>query len=458
MSIVFSLRRFPCRVPAAFLALALILALTAPGGIPAVRATAPADQVQTPPQTQVQTPRPATPPAAPKAAPTRKKKSKTRKKNAAARTAPAAAGAAAGAGATTQTPAPDALSPSQAEETPERDPAPALPEGPAGDAARAYARGDFLTARDIWQKLAEGGDGQAMNNLGVLYDQGQGVEPDTGRALHWFAQSAKAGHPSGMSNYGRMLEQGRGMTANPGEAARWFDLAARQGQPEAQYNLGLLYEQGRGVPRDDKAAAAWYSRAAAQQQTEAMARLGHFYRAGQGVEKNSARAALLLYAAAMNGEDGAIRELEEMAKEGPARPAAVLFGQKLDNTDRAAMRAALKKSGTPASRESDDFICDLYDVRRVVPGAEQMAACYGPGATAPLGFLKIDYAAPDKATAGRILRMVEERFGPPSAGEGDDARLWNLGSVVVATQYAPTHRQMSLMYMVPRVYHLTRRP
>lgn len=54
--------------------------------------------------------------------------------------------------------------------------------------------------------------------------------------------------------------------------------------------------------------------------------------------------------------------------------------------------------------------------------------------------------------------MVEERFGPPSAGEGDDARLWNLGSVVVATRYAPTHRQMSLMYMVPGVYHLTRRP
>ena len=333
-----------------------------------------------------------------------------------------------------------------------------MPEGPAGDAARAYAQGDFLKARDIWQKLAEEGDAQAMNNLGVLYDQGHGVEPDMGRALHWFAQSAKAGHPSGMSNYGRMLEQGRGIAANPQEAARWFDLAARQGQPEAQYNLGLLYERGRGVPQDDKAAAAWYSRAAAQQQSESLARLGHFYRAGRGVAKNPGRAVLLLYAAAMSGEAGAIRELEEMAKEGPARQAAVLFGQKLDATDRAAMRAALRKSGTPASRESDDFICDLYDVRRVVPGAEQMAACYGPGSPAPLGFLKIDYAAPDKATAAQILHMVEERFGPPSAGEGDDARLWNLGSVVVATQYAPTHRQMSLMYMVPGVYHLTRRP
>ena len=453
MPSVFFPRRFPRRsVPVAFLVLALVLtlALTAPGDISAVRAAAPAYQVQTP--------QPVTPSDSPEAAPTRKKQSKTRRKNATPQTAPAAAGAAAVMGAATQTPASDAPPPLQAEEVPDRDPAPALPEGAAGDAARAYARGDCLTARDIWQKLAERGDAQAMNNLGVLYDRGQGVEPDTGRALYWFAQSAKAGHPSGMSNYGRMLEQGRGMPANPGEAARWFDLAARQGQPEAQYNLGLLYERGRGVPQDEKAAAAWYSRAAAQQQTEAMARLGHFYRAGQGVEKNSARAALLLYAAAMNGDDGAVRELEEMAQEGPVRPAAVLFGQQLDNTDRAAMRAALKKSGTPASRESDGFICDLYDVRRVVPGAEQMAACYGPGAAAPLGFLKIDYAVPDKATAGRILLMVEERFGTPSAGEGDDARLWNLGSVVVATQYAPTHRQMSLMYMVPRVYHLTRRP
>ncbi|MGE9984059.1 tetratricopeptide repeat protein [Desulfovibrio sp. SGI.169] len=455
MTIVLSLQRPTRPVLPVFLAPALVLALaltlTAPGGTPAARAADAAQQVQTPP--------PASPSDAARAAPARKKASRARKnKNAAASTVTATAAASATKNA--EASAPDSPPLSQGKKTsdqlPER--TPPLPEGPAGDAARAYTQGDFLTARDIWQKLARQGDGQAMNNLGVLYDQGQGVEPDTGRALHWFAQSARAGHPSGMSNYGRMLEQGRGMPANPAEAARWFDLAARQGQAEAQYNLGLLYERGRGVPRDDKAAAAWYSRAAAQQQTEALARLGHFYRVGRGVQKNPSRAALLLYAAAMNGADGAIRELEEMAKEGPARPAAVLFGQKLDNTDRAAMRAALKKAGTPASRESDDFICDLYDVRRAAPGAEQMAVCYGPGAAAPLGFLKIDYAAPDKATAGRILDMVKERFGPPSAGEGDDARLWNLGSVVVATQYAPTHRQMSLMYMVPRVYHLTRRP
>lgn len=361
---------------------------------------------------------------------------------AAASASPAAAAAVPGTDATGQEPAPAP------------GPARIWPQGPAGDAARAFAAGDVATARGIWERLAAEGDGQAMNNLGVLYDQGQGVEPDAGRALHWFARAAEAGNASGMSNYGRMLEQGRGMESNPAEAARWFDLAARKGQPEAQYNLGFLYEHGRGVPRDDAAAAAWYSRAASQRQREALGRLGHFYRVGRGVTADPQRAVLLLYAAAMEGLPEAVEELRLMA--GKGRPAAVLFGQKLDAATRAGMRAALKKAGAVARSEDDGRICDSYDAARVVPGATEMAVCYGRGADAPLAFLKIDYPAPDRARAQAILDMVEGRFGPPSAGEGEDSRLWNLGTTVVATQYAPTHSQMSLMYMVPAVYHQTR--
>lgn len=327
------------------------------------------------------------------------------------------------------------------------------PQGPAGDAARAFAAGDVATARGIWEKLAAEGDGQAMNNLGVLYDQGNSVEQDVGRALHWFAKAADAGNASGMSNYGRMLDQGRGMESNPAEAARWFDLAARMGQPEAQYNLGFLYEHGRGVKKDDAAAAAWYSRAAAQRQREALGRLGHFYRVGRGVAANPQRAALLLYAAAMEGLPEAIEELRLMAGEG--KPA-VLFGEKLDTATRASMRAALRKAGATARSEADAGICDTYDAARVAPGATEMAVCYGRGKEAPLAFIKIDYAAPNKARAEAILKMVEGRFGAPSAGEGEDSRLWNLGSTLVATQYAPTHGQMSLMYMIPAVYHQTR--
>lgn len=350
-------------------------------------------------------------------------------------------------------PAPQKPAPQQTAK-PEEPPAVVWPAGPAGDAAKAWAAGDINKAREIWEKMAGDGDAQAMNNLGVLYDQGRGVEPDPGRAIHWFARSANAGNPAGMSNYGRMLEQGRGVPPNPAEAARWFDQAARKGQAEAQYNLGLLYENGRGVDRDETSAAAWYSRAASQNQRDALARLGHFYRIGRGVEKNPERAALLLYAAAMQGSEPAISELEAMAREAPPKATAVLFGQKLDETTRPAMREALKKAGAIIKRQDNAHICDIYNPDKTVPGATEMAVCYGPDNK--LGFLKIDYAAPESGRAETIYKMVESRFGQPTAGEGEDSRLWNLGSVIVATKYAPTHGQMSLMYMAPRVYHLTR--
>lgn len=330
--------------------------------------------------------------------------------------------------------------------------APQYPDTPAGDAARAYAAGDLTKAREIWEKLAAEGDGQAMNNLGVLYDQGQASERDAGRALRWFAEAANAGDPAGMNNYARLLEQGKGIPANPEEAARWFDLAARKGQPEAQYNIGYLYENGRGVPRDEAAAAAWYSRASSLRQKDAMARLGHMYRVGKGVEKNAAKATLLLYAAAMEGSRQAIEELKNTAKEGS--PEATLFGQKLDSTTRKAMRESLKKSGAKIKSEDDDRICDVYDTSGVVPGANEMAVCYAPDGR--LGFLKIDYPANDKARADAILDMVKKRFGEPSASENPDSNLWNLGSVIVATQHAPTHGQMSLMYMAPEVYYQTK--
>ncbi|MDR3358925.1 MAG: sel1 repeat family protein [Desulfovibrio sp.] len=327
---------------------------------------------------------------------------------------------------------------------------------PGVEALCAYESGDFFRARDIWQKLAESGDGQAMNNLGVLYDQGKGLEEDTGRAAHWFERAARAGHPAGMSNYGRMLESGRGIAENPREAARWFEMAAREGQPEAQYNLGLLYEQGRGVGQDDRTAAAWYSRAAAQQQVDALARLGHCYRMGKGVPRDSARATLLLYAAAMNGHARAVKELEELSAEVSKRPPAMFFGQKLDSADRGSMRAALHGAGVSVVREDDSFICDIYDARGLIQGAGEMAACYAPGEPAPVGFVKIDYDAPTAVTANNIARMLEERFGKPSAEEGGDDRLWNLGSVLVALRYMPTRKLLSLMYMVPGTYHLTR--
>ncbi len=345
------------------------------------------------------------------------------------------------------------------------------------EAVQAYVAGDYAKAHRLWEEQAATGDPQAMNDLGTLYERGLGQEQDLGRALHWYAEAAKAENPAGMANYGRMLEQGRAVPANPEEGARWLDLAARKGQAEAQYNLGMLYEHGRGLKKDLPAAAAWYSRAAAQQQAQALARLGHFYRLGiGGLAQDRQRATLLLYAAAMSGLADAIAELDELARENPPRdakgqiPKASLFGQDLAQSTRGPMREALRRAGARQKRVDDVHICDIYAGGNLIPGAAEMAVCYGPAdnsrvassggvAAMPLAFIKIDYPAQSQARADAVLKMISDRFGQPQALESQ-AQLWNLGDVIVASQrFAPGDTSsgakgglVSLMYMIPAVY------
>jgi hypothetical protein len=64
------------------------------------------------------------------------------------------------------------------------------------------------------QERAEQGNADAQYNLGVMYDNGQGVPQD------------KA------------------------EAVKWYRKAAEQGHARSQFSLGLMYAVGEGVPMD----------------------------------------------------------------------------------------------------------------------------------------------------------------------------------------------------------------
>ena len=52
----------------------------------------------------------------------------------------------------------------------------------------------FQRALAIWVKAAEAGDTNAMFNLGLLYDNGQGVAQDYGKAREWYQKAAEAGN------------------------------------------------------------------------------------------------------------------------------------------------------------------------------------------------------------------------------------------------------------------------
>ena len=48
-----------------------------------------------------------------------------------------------------------------------------------------------------------------MNNLGILYEQGQGVSKDIEKALEWYQKSAAAGEPIAMENIADIYNDGR---------------------------------------------------------------------------------------------------------------------------------------------------------------------------------------------------------------------------------------------------------
>lgn len=117
---------------------------------------------------------------------------------------------------------------------------------------------------EITRKAAEQGDAVAQFNLGVMYDNGEGVPEDDAEAARWFRVVAEQGYAAAQYNLGMMYRKGEGVPEDDTEAVRWYRLAAEQGHAGAQNNLGIMYDYGEGVPEDDLQAYAWYSIAAAQ--------------------------------------------------------------------------------------------------------------------------------------------------------------------------------------------------
>jgi cell division septation protein DedD len=136
--------------------------------------------------------------------------------------------------------------------------------GPLDDASAAYHRGDFAAAVKLIRPLAEQGDARAQANLGVLYENGQGVPQDDIEAAKWYRKAANQGDASAQYKLGGLYWQGKGVPRNGEEALKWYRQAADQGYADAQNTVGVMYWTGRGTAQDDATAMEWFRKAAAQ--------------------------------------------------------------------------------------------------------------------------------------------------------------------------------------------------
>jgi len=112
--------------------------------------------------------------------------------------------------------------------------------------AATTARADVYAARQLMNAsqfqeamqallpMAQAGNADAEELIGVMYAMGLGVERDDRRAFEWYLRSAMKGHPGAQSGVGWYYEVGRGLASvDLVRAYLWYVLSAIGGDPDA---------------------------------------------------------------------------------------------------------------------------------------------------------------------------------------------------------------------------------
>ena len=127
----------------------------------------------------------------------------------------------------------------------------------------AFNSGDYATAFKEFKSLADAGGKTSQYNLGVMYENGQGVRQDYVEAARWYTLAAEQGYGAAQYKLGVMYANGQGVLQDYNEAVKWYTLAAEQGVAKAQLNLGAMYFNGKGVLADVVIAHMWFNITAA---------------------------------------------------------------------------------------------------------------------------------------------------------------------------------------------------
>jgi len=167
-------------------------------------------------------------------------------------------------------------------------------------AYEAYKAGDVETALEALNYAASNGHPGALWKLGRMYQTGDLVTEDPGKAMELFARVANEygdETPDGpdapfvadafvtLGAYYQNGIPGR-IDADPGRARRFFAYAASYfGDSDAQFSLATMFLNGQGGDQNVRQAARWFKLAARKGHVGAQAEFGHMLFEGIGVER-----------------------------------------------------------------------------------------------------------------------------------------------------------------------------
>jgi localization factor PodJL len=239
---------------------------------------------------------------------------------------------------------------------------------------------------------ASAGLAPAQYRLATMYERGQGLSKDAGRARSWYEAAAEKGNVKAMHNLA-VSESGRagGATPDYGAARQWYLRAAAYGLADSQFNLGILAEHGLGMKKDPAEAYKWFALAAASGDAEATKRRDAVKAEIEGSALANAEASVQSWK-----PQGASREANEVDQ-----PEAWLGAADAASASTATTQASAALQGSPSPTLSGNAELVLRTQRL-------------------LNKLGYDVGAPDGELGERTreaIRTFQERNGIPASGE-----------------------------------------
>ena len=168
------------------------------------------------------------------------------------------------------------------------------------EAKAKLAEKDFAAAHAIYLSLANQNDAKACYNLGLMYQDGDGVAKNLDEAVRWYTKSADLDYKEAQYTLGALVFQRQIQTISYPQAVTYYEQAAKQGHVKSQLNLGMLYFRGDVIAQDLPAAVQWLSLAASNNNSEAQGYMAQLYQQGAGVQQDTVKAAMWLMLATQN--------------------------------------------------------------------------------------------------------------------------------------------------------------
>ena len=117
-------------------------------------------------------------------------------------------------------------------------------------AVTAYKQGNYSQAAKLSEQACNSRFAPSCTDLGVLYEDGQGVKQDYLQAKKLYEKACDNGSQRACHNLALLYKNGKGVKQDNKQAAKFYKKACDSNVSQSCFNLGLLYLNGKGVKQD----------------------------------------------------------------------------------------------------------------------------------------------------------------------------------------------------------------